>query len=136
MQFIEADNILKKYGLDQEANEQFRIKTLKDTGKMNVGLRLRICADHLSEKARELQNKRKSIVEANKNKCPNYELELQRNPYAHEECSFINMIIPKDFCFKCKFYLEHIREIDISINELRAAAKCFIDEANYDDTWQ
>jgi|GEM_PF-6087814 len=136
MQFIEADDILRKYGLDKEANEEFKIKTLKDTGKMNVGLRLRICAEHLSKKARELREKRKSIVEANKNKCPNYEIELMKNPYAHDDCSFINMVIPKDFCLKCEFYLKNVKDIDISIKELQVAAKCFVDEANYDDTWQ
>lgn len=135
MDFMMANDILKKYELYKVANAEFRRKTLRDTGKMNVGLRLRICADHLSRKARELEKEREKIIKGNNEKCPNFEVALKNNPFAHEDCWFLCMI-PENFCYTCQFYIDNIRDIDTSIQELYDAAECFRDEANYDDTWQ
>lgn len=136
MTIIEAGEILRKYNLDRDANEEFKLKTRGDRGKLNVGLRLRICAEHMEKKKRELQKEREQIVKGRVEKCPNFEIELRKNPYAHPECSFINMILPKSFCLECDFYIKNVKEIDISIKELSKAAECFRQEADYDDTWQ
>lgn len=136
MKIGEADEILRKYNLDKGANVEFKMKTRNDSGKMNVGLRLRICAEHMEKKKRELQKERERILKGRIEKCPNFEIELENNPYAHPECSFINMIVAKNFCFECAFYIKNVKEIDISIKELSEAAECFRQEAYYDDMWQ
>ena len=136
MKFVEADEILKKYNLEQAAESEFKMKTRNDRGKMNVGLRLRICADYLENKGRELRKERERIVKSKLEECPNYEAELKKNPYAHPECAFINMMRPESFCYECDYYITNIREIDNSIMELFEAAKCFRQEAGHDDVWQ
>lgn len=135
VKFVEADDVLRKYNLEQDADEEFRRKTKKDTGKMNVGLRLRTCAEYMEKKARELHKKREEIVKQNPEKCPNFETVLKKNPYSHDDCAFINMV-PQKFCYNCNFYKNNVKELDDSINELNEAAKIFRDSANYDDTWQ
>lgn len=135
MNFTQADEILHKYDLVKKANEEFEWKTRNDTGKMNVGLRLRICAEHMERKAREFEIERKQVVKNNPEKCPNFEIEKKENPFAHDDCGFI-CIVPRKFCHDCGFYIKNVKSVDDSIKELYEAAKVFRYEANYDDIWQ
>lgn len=135
MTFIQANQILQKYDLEKKANEEFEWKTRNDTGKMNVGLRLRICAEHMERKAKEFKVEREHVVKNNPEKCPNFEFAKKENPFTHDDCWFICMI-PSKFCYDCEFYIKNVKELDNSIKELYEAAKVFRNEADYDDTWQ
>lgn len=63
LKFIEADELLKKYDEDGEADKEFK-RTVKDTETMNVGLRLRVCADFLDKKWGKLRDEREKLVES------------------------------------------------------------------------
>lgn len=134
MNYIEAEDILKKYDLYDQVSKEFKMKTAGDIGSMNVGLRLRICAKFLNKKWRELRDER-SILVKKQGKCCDFERVSQTKLYAHSDCEFINMY-KNDICEPCKFYQEKIEKIDKSMEELDEASKIFIDEANYDDTWK
>lgn len=135
MNISEAENILEKYGLKKFASDEFKRRTAKETGKMNVGLRLRICAEYLDMKARELREKRSRILRENNHSCPNYELARKKNIFAHEDCEF-NCMAPSEFCLDCDFYVSKIQDIDESVREIRDASKVYRDEADYDDARQ
>lgn len=135
MKFLQADEILHKHDLEKKANEEFEYKTRNDTGKMNVGLRLRICAKYMERKARELVTERERILKENPNKCPKFEINKEKNPFAHEDCWF-NGLVTHEYCYDCEFYINNVKEIDDSIQELYEAAKVFTREADYDDVWQ
>ena len=102
---------------------------------MNVGLRLRICADHLDRKSRELRDKRSKILKELNHACPNYEIAKERNRFAHEDCEF-NCMVPADFCLNCDFYKANIKKYDDAFPELREAAETYRKAADYDDVWQ
>lgn len=135
MEIVKADEILEKYGLKQAASDEFKVKTRHDTGKMNVGLRLRICADHLDRKSRELRDKRSKILKELNHACPNYEIAKERNRFAHEDCEF-NCMVPADFCLNCDFYKANIKKYDDAFPKLREAAETYRKVADYDDVWQ
>ena len=131
---MEANIILKKYDKYDEADKKFKVRTAKDTGAMNVGLRLRVCANFLDKKWIELRDERSKLV-SNQGKCCDFERVSKYKNYSHSECSFINLSSTK-ICEPCQFYQESIKKIDDAMKELNDASKCFIDEANYDDTWR
>lgn len=136
MEILEAENVLKKYGLKEMAHEEFKRRTRNDTGKMNVGLRLRICADYLDKKARELQEERRQILKDKNHVCPNYEyIKKQKNVFAHNDCKF-NCMEPYNFCLKCEFYISNIKVYDEAVLEVSNASTVYRKEADYDDTWQ
>lgn len=134
MNYTEANNLLKKYDIYDETSIEFKAKTARDKGAMNVGLRLRICADFLDKKWRELRDKREIAVKE-QGKCCDFERISKDKLYLHSECEFINQY-KNDVCEPCEFYQRKIKNIDESMKELSEASEIFRDEANYDDTWK
>lgn len=135
MSISDAEKILEKYDLAKEASKIFEDRTRKDTGRKNIPLRLDICAALLTRKLVELRSHREQIIKNNPQKCPFYLEELKNNPFAHDDCSFINMACPKNFCYSCDFYLQQVVHIDNAMEELSHAIKCYKDAANQDRTW-
>lgn len=133
MNHTEALAVLDKFKLRNTCNAEFASKTRRDTGAINLGLKLRIYANHLRAEAHKLREHRAKILDSRSEKCPYYETVKKENPYAHEECSFIGLVGQKDFCNSCDFYLENLQIYDKDISALLAAAKYFEDYASYDD---
>ena len=134
MDHTEAFAVLDKFKLRNTCDAEFANRTRRDTGAINLGLRLRIYANHLRAEARKLREHRAKILDSRSEKCPYYETVKKENPYAHEECSFIGLFGQERFCKSCDFYLENLQTYDKDIATLFAAAEYFENYANYDDS--
>lgn len=135
MKYKEAEDVLSKYKLNEAASKEFKIKTRKDTGRTNVGLRLRICATCLEGKWVELRDERIKKLKENKQPCPYVVSKKENDQFVHNGCDFI-CVGENGFCCKCEFYIKNIKEIEASMEELFEAAKCFRKQADYDDSRQ
>lgn len=134
MDIFKADEILKKYDIYCESENEFKIKTAKDRGAVNVGLKLRICANFLDKQWRILRDKRLQLVKDRGICCDIERISLEKK-YSHLECHFIFMT-SQDICEPCRFYQENIKKINEDMQELVEASACFRKEADYDDTWR
>ena len=131
MKFTEAMNIYEKYDSKGIVGMKFKRKTAKDSGAVNVGLRLRMYADFLNHIWIELRNKRIELVKG-KGKCCDLTRISAKEQYSHDECSFIN-IYPKEICKPCDFYIKKIESLDKEMELLLEAQNCLIEKAAYDD---
>ena len=134
MEYLDAMKIYEKYDSNGIAETEFNQRTAKDTGAVNLGLRLRIYSSFLDKKWIELRNKRAELVK-NKGKCCDYKRIATQEEYSNDECSFINGY-PKGICKPCKFYKEMIKPIDEGTQELLQAQKVLKDKAAYDDMYR
>lgn len=101
---------------------------------MDLGLKLRISAEFLDKKWRDLKEKRVQLVNQ-KGECSDFKRIEQVDKNLHSECSFINSY-PKKICEPCKFYQDNIKRIDKEMEELKRSAEYFRKKADYDDIWR
>lgn len=134
MRIMDAYSVLEKYDKYDEVELEFKRKTVGYVGAMDLGLKLRIRAEFLDNKCRELKDKRLKLVKQ-KGKCSDFERIIKEEVSLHSECSFIN-IYPKKICEPCTFYQNNIKPIDKEIEMLESSAEYFRNKADYDDIWR
>lgn len=129
MTVIDAINLLKKYGLYDEAQAECKRKKI-DEAPYDMKGHHEIYCSYLSKKWVELRDKRNKLLKV---KCSEFDNIPDSPKPVHDDCFFVGNCCTKDYCkTKCKYYAENLSGLVQEMNELSEAEKVLKEEAEYD----
>ncbi|GEM_PF-5231464 len=117
-------DVLKKYGLKDDADSKINIKMKGHVGAKDLVTEFKIYEEFLNKKWVELRNKKQELM---KNRvCDKLKIDTD---LAHKQCSYC-LYINNTLCKDCEFYINEIRELEESMEELNKAGEEFSEAAN------
>lgn len=129
MDVMDAINLLKKYGLYNDAQNECKRRKI-DEAPYDMKGHFEVYCSYLSQKWIELRDKRDTLLKV---KCFEFN-DIPDNPKpVHDECYFVGGCCTKDYCkTECKYYQENIAALVQEMNEIEEAEKVLKAEAERD----
>lgn len=133
MDTMDAINLLKKYNLYEDAQNECKRKKLKEAPYDMQGHNDVYC-NYLNKKWVEIRNKKDILL---KIKCVEWD-NIPYNPKpVHRECNFVGVYCTKIYCKQnCKYYKDNILELEQRMKELSEAKEALQSAARYDATFR